>query len=242
MSLRILAFESSAKAAGTALLEDGSLRAEAYQNSGMTHSCTLMQMAEDMLRTAGLTVQDIDAAAVAAGPGSFTGVRIGMACAKGFAWGLQLPLYGVSTLEAMTRGAAYADGLYCAWMDARKQQIYNAVFSLQAGKLTRLTDDRAIAIDALVPELSGKSGPIYLLGDGAKLVSDTLAGSGLPLILLPEQLRQQRASGVALCAMDRMLAGDPGDAAALTPNYLRMAQAERTRSERRSLGRSTPAP
>ena len=75
MSLRILAFESSAKAAGTALLEDGSLRAEAYQNSGMTHSCTLMQMAEDMLRTAGLTVQDVDAAAVAAGPGSFTGVR-----------------------------------------------------------------------------------------------------------------------------------------------------------------------
>ena len=114
-------------------------------------------------------------------------------------------------------------------MDARKQQIYDAVFSLQAGKLTRLTDDRAIAIDALVPELSEGAGPIYLLGDGAKLVSDTLAGSGLPLILLPEQLRQQRASGVALCAMDRMLAGDPGDAAALTPNYLRMAQAERTR-------------
>ena len=156
-------------------------------------------------------------------------MRIGVAAAKGFAWGRQLPLYGVSTLEAMTRGAAYADGIYCACMDARKQQIYNAVFSLQAGKLTRLTDDRAIAIDALVPELSGKSGPIYLLGDGAKLVSDTLAGSGLPLILLPEQLRQQRASGVALCAMDRMLAGDPGDAAALTPNYLRMAQAERTR-------------
>ena len=151
------------------------------------------------------------------------------ACAKGFAWGLQLPLYGVSTLEAMTRGAAYADGIYCACMDARKQQIYNAVFSLQAGKLTRLTDDRAIAIDALVPELSEGAGPIYLLGDGAKLVSDTLAGSGLPLILLPEQLRQQRASGAALCAMDRMLAGDPGDAAALTPNYLRMAQAERTR-------------
>ena len=86
-----------------------------------------------------------------------------------------------------------------------------------------------VPLICLVPELSEGAGPIYLLGDGAKLVSDTLAGSGLPLILLPEQLRQQRASGVALCAMDRMLAGDPGDAAALTPNYLRMAQAERTR-------------
>ena len=227
--MKLLTFESSAKAASTALLSDGALLAEYTQNSGQTHSRTLMEMAKDMLGNCGLTPQDVDAVAVAAGPGSFTGVRIGMACAKGFAWGRQLPLYGVSTLEAMTRGAAYADGLYCACMDARKQQIYNAVFSLQAGKLTRLTDDRAIAIDALVPELSGKSGPIYLLGDGAKLVSDTLAGSGLPLILLPEQLRQQRASGVALCAMDRMLAGDPGDAAALTPNYLRMAQAERTR-------------
>lgn len=227
--MKILAFESSAKAASTALLSDGLLLAEYTQNSGQTHSRTLMQMAKDMLTSCDLTPQDIGAVAVAAGPGSFTGVRIGMACAKGFAWGLQLPLYGVSTLEAMTRGAAYADGTYCACMDARKQQIYNAVFSLQAGKLTRLTDDRAIAIDALVPELSEGAGPIYLLGDGAKLVSDTLAGSGLPLILLPEQLRQQRASGAALCAMDRMLAGDPGDAAALTPNYLRMAQAERTR-------------
>ena len=112
--MKLLAFESSAKAASTALLADGCLLAEYTQNSGQTHSRTLMQMAKDMLTSCDLTPQDIDAVAVAAGPGSFTGVRIGMACAKGFAWGRQLPLYGVSTLEAMTRGAAYADGLYCA--------------------------------------------------------------------------------------------------------------------------------
>ena len=226
MSLRILAFESSAKAAGTALLEDGSLRAEAYQNSGMTHSCTLMQMAEDMLRTAGLTVQDIDAAAVAAGPGSFTGVRIGMACAKGFAWGRQLPLYGVSTLEAMVRGAACADGVYCACMDARKGQIYNALFNWTDGALLRRTEDRAIAISELSQELKNIPGPVYLAGDGAKL---TLKEENLPLRLLPEHLRQQRASGVALTAMEKIAAGEPADAAALTPNYLRQAQAERTR-------------
>ena len=225
----ILALESSAKAASVALCRDGVLIAQSQQCSGLTHSCTLLPMAEQMLKNTDTKLAEVDAIAVARGPGSFTGVRIGVSTAKGLAWGAQKPAIGVSTLEAMTRGAAYADGLYCACMDARKQQIYNAVFSLQAGKLTRLTDDRAIAIDALVPELSEGAGPIYLLGDGAKLVSDTLAGSGLPLILLPEQLRQQRASGVALCAMDRMLAGDPGDAAALTPNYLRMAQAERTR-------------
>ena len=227
--MKLLAFESSAKAASTALLSDGALLAEYTQNSGQTHSRTLMEMAKDMLTNCGLTPQDIDAVAVAAGPGSFTGVRIGMACAKGFAWGRQLPLYGVSTLEAMVRGAAYADGIWCACMDARKQQIYNAVFAMERGVLRRVTEDRALAIFELAQELAGEKAPIWLVGDGAKLTADTLADSGLPLHLLPEQLRQQHASGVALCAMARIEAGDPGDAAALTPNYLRMAQAERTR-------------
>ena len=92
-----------------------------------------MELAKNMITGCDLTPQDIDAVAVAAGPGSFTGVRIGMACAKGFAWGHQLPLYGVSTLEAMVRGAACADGCYCACMDARKGQIYNALFDWTAG-------------------------------------------------------------------------------------------------------------
>ena len=227
--MKLLAFESSAKAASTALLSDGALLAEYTQNSGQTHSRTLMEMAKDMLVNCGLTPQDIDTVAVAAGPGSFTGVRIGMACAKGFAWGRQLPLYGVSTLEAMVRGAAYADGLWCACMDARKQQIYNAVFAMERGVLRRVTDDRALAISELAQELAGEKKTIWLVGDGAKLTAETLAGSGLPLRLLPEQLRQQHASGVALCAMARIEAGNPGDAAALSPNYLRMAQAERTR-------------
>lgn len=227
--MKLLAFESSAKAASTALLSDGALLAEYTQNSGQTHSRTLMEMAKDMLTNCGLAPQDVDAVAVAAGPGSFTGVRIGIACAKGFAWGRQLPLYGVSTLEAMVRGAAYADGIWCACMDARKQQIYNAVFAMEQGVLRRVTEDRALAIFELAQELAGEKAPIWLVGDGAKLTADTLAGSGLPLHLLPEQLRQQHASGVALCAMARIEAGDPGDAAALTPNYLRMAQAERTR-------------
>ena len=227
--MKILAFESSAKAASTALLSDGLLLAEYTQNSGQTHSRTLMQMAKDMLTSCDLTPQDIGAVAVAAGPGSFTGVRIGMACAKGFAWGRQLPLYGVSTLEAMVRGAACADGVYCACMDARKGQIYNAVFDWTAGALLRRTEDRAIAISELEQELQTIPGPVYLVGDGANLVFETLMDKNLPLRLLPEHLCQQRASGVALAAMERISAGEPGDAAALTPNYLRQAQAERTR-------------
>lgn len=227
--MRLLAFESSAKAASTALLCDGCLVCEYTQNSGQTHSRTLMQMAKDMLKNCSLSPRDIDAVAVAAGPGSFTGVRIGMACAKGFAWGRELPLYGVSTLEAMARGVAYAPGLYCACMDARREQIYNAVFCYSAGALTRQSEDRAIAIDALAQELTAQPGPIYLVGDGAKLVAEALAPRDLPLVLLPEQLRQQRAAGVALCAQARIDAGEAGQACALSPNYLRQAQAERTR-------------
>ena len=228
-ALNLLAFESSAKAASAALLSDGCLLAEYTQNSGQTHSRTLMELAKNMITGCDLTPQDIDAVAVAAGPGSFTGVRIGMACAKGFAWGHQLPLYGVSTLEAMVRGAACADGGYCACMDARKGQIYNALFDWTAGTLLRRTEDRAIAISELSQELQTISGPVYLIGDGAKLVFDTLKDESLPLQLLPEHLRQQRASGVALAAMEKIAANETGDAAALTPNYLRQAQAERTR-------------
>ena len=106
--MKLLAFESSAKAAGVAVLDDGRLLAEYFQNSGQTHSRTLMQMAENLLKTCDLEPQDIDACAVADGPGSFTGVRIGVAAAKGFSWGRELPCYGVSTLEAMARGAAMA--------------------------------------------------------------------------------------------------------------------------------------
>ena len=227
--MKLLAFESSAKAASTAILSDGNLLAEYTQNSGQTHSRTLMEMAKNMLSGCGLTPQDIDAVAVAEGPGSFTGIRVGMACAKGFAWGRQLPLYGVSTLAAMVCGAACADGVYCACMDARKGQIYNAVFTYSAGVSARASEDRAIAISELEQELASANAPIYLVGDGAKLVFDTLSESGLPLVLLPEQLRQQRAAGVALVAMEKISAGESGNAAALTPNYLRQAQAERTR-------------
>ena len=229
--MKLLAFESSAKAASTALLSDGCLLAEYTQNSGQTHSRTLMEMAKNMIAGCDLTPQDIDAVAVAAGPGSFTGIRIGMACAKGFAWGRQLPLYGVSTLEAMVRGAACADGIYCACMDARKGQIYNALFEQRNGSLTRLTEDRAIAVSELAQQLEVQTQCVWLVGDGAKLVSDTLAGSGLPLRLYPAHLCQQHASGVALAAMQRIAAADPGDAAALSPNYLRQAQAERTRQQ-----------
>ena len=231
--MKILAFESSAKAAGTALLDDGVLLADHMQNCGLTHSVTLLQMAEDMLKSCALTVQDVDAVAVAAGPGSFTGVRIGVAAAKGFAWGRQLPCCGVSTLEAMVRGAAMTDGVYCACMDARRSQVYNALFSVEGGCLTRLCEDRAVSLQELGEDLKKYEKTIFTVGDGAKLCYNTLVDTVPVLSLLPEHLRLQRAAGVALAAWAQYREGTPfSSASALVPSYLRPSQAERERMEK----------
>jgi tRNA threonylcarbamoyladenosine biosynthesis protein TsaB len=229
--LLLLAFETSAKAAGAALFDENKLLAECYQNTGMTHSQTLLVMAEDLLKQIGKTAADVTAVAVAAGPGSFTGVRIGVAAAKGFAWAKELPCYGVSTLEAMALSLGIFEGTVCACMDARRAQVYNALFSVKNGEISRISEDRAISIADLSVELQNIQGPVYLVGDGAELVKRTLAET-LQLILPAEHRRHQRALGVALLAEQKAAAGDMGDGGLLTPNYLRLSQAERERMER----------
>ena len=228
----ILAFETSAKAASAALLEDGRLLGESYQNTGLTHSQTLLVMAEDLLAQCGKTVAQVTAVAVAAGPGSFTGVRIGVAADKGFAWGRELPCYGVSTLEAMALSLGAWQGYVCPCMDARRSQVYNALFSVSQGTLERLREDRAIALTELAEELKALDGPIFLVGDGSTLAYRTLSGEIPNLVLPPEHRMHQRADGVALLAAQKIAAGEPGDANALTPNYLRLSQAERERMEK----------
>ena len=228
----LLAFETSAKSCSAALHDGRGLLAESYQNSGLTHSQTLMVMAEDLLKVCGKSAADVTALAVAAGPGSFTGVRIGVSAAKGFAWGAEKPVYGVSTLEAMALGLGVMDGHICCCMDARRKQVYNAVFLAENGKLTRVSEDRAIALEDLKQELEHIDGPIYLVGDGAELTMRTLGAEIPQLILPPEHRRHQRASGVALAAIGAMERGEPADGAALQPNYLRLSQAERERLER----------
>ncbi len=228
----LLAFETSAKAGSVALLEDSKLLGESYQNTGLTHSQTIMTMAEDLLKSCGKTPQEVEAVAVAAGPGSFTGVRIGVAAAKGFAWGAEIPCYGVSTLEAMAEGLGVWDGVIVCTMDARRNQVYNALFRAEKGKLTRLCEDRAIALEELKEELAKLGGPLFLVGDGSNLTYSTL-GEEIPgLVLPPEHKMHQRAAGVGLltCAMAEK--GEKGDAGALTPNYLRLSQAERERLAR----------
>lgn len=230
--MQILAFESSAKAASVALLTDGMLTAEVFQNCGLTHSVTLLTMAEDLLRQTNQTLQRIDLFAAAHGPGSFTGVRIGVSAVKGLAWGQNKPCMGVSTLAAMAMLHASQDGILCPVMDARRNQVYNALFLVEKGKIQRLTPDRAIAISDLAEELKQRTGKNILVGDGAQLCYNSLQESRLELVLVPEHVRLQRASGVALAAWRNLQTGGSMNAAELLPSYLRLSQAERERMEK----------
>ena len=151
--MRILALETSAKAVSAAVTEDGRVLCSGYQDTGLTHSRTLMPIVEAMLKNTGLTVQDCDAVAVAVGPGSFTGIRIGVSAAKGLAFAADKPCAAVSTLEAMARNVAHMDALVVCAMDARRSQVYNALFTAGEGRLTRRTPDRAIGLAELAEEL-----------------------------------------------------------------------------------------
>ncbi len=224
----ILAFESTARAASAALLRDGRLLSQYTQCSGLTHSRTLLPMGEDMLKNAELSLQDVDLLAVAHGPGSFTGVRIGVSMVKGLAWAADKPCVGVSTLEAMAWHGLAAGGLVCPVMDARRSQVYNALFRIENGRPLRLTEDRPLALSELAEDLRGLNERAFLVGDGAELTYRALTEQGIPCVLAPENLRMQSAWGVAMAAQDKT----PGTADELLPVYLRLSQAERERQER----------
>ena len=228
----ILAFETSAKAASVALHDGKKLLGEAYQNTGMTHSQTLMVMAEDLLKQCGKTAADVTAVAVAEGPGSFTGVRIGAAAAKGFAWGAEIPCYGISTLEAMAESLGIYQGYVCPVMDARRAQVYNALFYVNQGEISRVAPDRAISLADLGAELNNLSEPVFLVGDGSNLCYNTLSEEVSRLVMPPEHRAHQRAVGVAVLAARQAAQGLTPGGAELLPNYLRLSQAEREKLER----------
>ena len=228
----ILAFETSAKAASVALMDEKKLLGEQYQNTGLTHSQTLMVMAENLLKECSKTPLDVTHVAVAAGPGSFTGVRIGVAAAKGFAWGRQLPCYGVSTLHAMALSLGIWDGYVCPCMDARRSQVYNASFEVSCGECTRIREDRAISLQKLGEDLQTLKKHVFLVGDGSNLCYNSLLEQ-VPALVLPKEHRMhQRAVGVALAAGEKIQAGEEANGAELVPNYLRLSQAERERLAR----------
>lgn len=230
--MKILALESSAVSASVALTEDEKLVAQSFQNCGLTHSRTLLPMAEALLQNCGVTLADVDAIAVAHGPGSFTGVRIGVATVKGLALGADKPCLGVSTLDAMAHGARALGGRLCCVMDARAGQVYNALFEVRDGQICRLCDDRALKLTDLGEEIG--AAPYFLVGDGAELCYNTLKETFSGLRLAPSELRYPTGYGVAAAALPLLRAGQTCTPQALDAFYLRRPQAERERMKRLS--------
>lgn len=222
--MKILAIEASAKAASACIAEDGKILGEVFLNCGLTHSVTVMPSVEWLLKSTGLSLADIDRLAITHGPGSFTGLRIGMAAVKGLAFGADIPCCGISTLECAAYGAKDCGKTICAVMDARAGQVYNALFRVENGSLVRLCPDRAIKISELSDELSSYE-DVVLTGDGAPLCYEALDNK---YAIAPEHIRYQRAAYVAALGET----AECVSAGALSPEYIRLPQAERERLER----------
>lgn len=227
--MKILALESSATACSVALCEDEKLIAQTFQNSGLTHSRTLMPMADSLLNQCGHSLDQVDVIAVAAGPGSFTGLRIGVATAKGLAWAGEQPCAPCSTLESMAWQLAHVDGIIIAAMDARRAQVYNAVFRARNGVLERLSPDRAIGLAELEEEVKKYEENKILVGDGAQLCYNEWQDRISDLSLAPMHLRAQTAWGVARAALELARADKLVPGEQLVPVYHRLSQAERER-------------
>jgi tRNA threonylcarbamoyladenosine biosynthesis protein TsaB len=228
--MKLLGLDSSAVAASCAVVDIGvgiKILAQASVNVKQTHSQTLMPLCESVLKAAGLSLADIDAFAVSNGPGSFTGLRISVSAVKGMAFATNKPVCGVSTLLSLGYNLTGSDCIACAVMDARRGEVYNALFAVNGGAVTRLCPDRAIALTDLEAELSQsyKDKKIVLAGDGATLANEHF---DLKYATAPEHVRWQSAVGVCRAAVGKQFIS----AKELMPIYIRKPQAEREREEK----------
>ena len=228
--MKILALDSSATVASVALCEDETLLAEYTLNNGNTHSETLLPMVESVLHSYGIAPSEIDLFAVSSGPGSFTGVRIGTATLKGLAFGTEKPCVGVSTLEAIATNLTVVPALICPVMNARRSQVYAALFRSDGKTLTRLLPDSALSIAELDELLASYGEPVYFCGDGYGITLTALQKT--TAVPVPDRLRHQSAYSVAQAALRAYASGNYTDDAGLTVTYLRPSQAERERMEK----------
>ena len=229
----ILAFDSTAKAASVAVCDDDKLLALYNIDNGLTQSELLLPMAENILKSLKLSFSDIDLLACAVGPGSFTGVRIGVALVKGIAFGRNIPCVAVSTLDELAENLRGLNGIIVPCMDARRAQVYTATYRGKDGALEKLTEDRAIAIAELAEELKAYADePIYLSGDGYDVAKRGLEAAGVKICDTPELLITENAYSIARIAKRKYDTSEHLTDLEIAPTYLRMPQAERERLER----------
>ncbi len=236
--MKILAVDSSSKSASAALFEDDKLLAESFVNAGLTHSRTLMQMVENTANVADAGPADIDLLAVTVGPGSFTGLRIGIATVKGIAEAIKKPCAAVSTLEALAYNLLGFEGDVLCLLDARCGQFYTALFHSDGDSITRITQDDALSGEQIAELTASQSKTVYLVGDGAKLFYDTFGDkiTDKKLVLCGERVRFVNSYSIAAAAYKKAQAGETCDASALKIEYLRLPQAERELKKKQSEG------
>ncbi len=228
-----LAFDTSAKVASVAVLEDERILAFYNIDNGLTQSELILPMAENILKSLKLSFSDIGLLATSVGPGSFTGVRIGVSLVKGLAFGRDIPCAQVSTVEALAENLRGLSGIILPVMDARRNQVYSATFKGETGELTRLTEDRAIGLCELACELRMHGDEnIYLVGDGYSVAKKALLAEGIKLSETPEILRNENAVSVAKIGIEMHKKGLTVSEKEISPVYLRLPQAERERLEK----------
>lgn len=225
--MKILALDSTAGAASAALVEENKIIGEFFIHTALTHSQTLVPMVEDLLKNTQCAMEEIDAFAVSTGPGSFTGVRIGVSAVKGMAMALNKPCIPVSTLAAMAENLTQSDCLAVCVMDARCNQVYNANFQIRGGQILRTCEDRALSVSQLMEELKPCREQILLVGDGAQLCYRAFQKELNHVMPAPPRQRYQNASGVAFAAQKVYNEQGAVSADRLVPSYLRLPQAER---------------
>lgn len=229
----ILAFDSTAKAASVAVCDDGRLLGLYNIDNGLTQSELLLPMAEELLSSLKLSFSDVGLLTASAGPGSFTGVRIGAALVKGIAFGRNIPTAAVSTLEALAENITPLKGILVPAMDARRGQLYTAIFKSDGKRAERITDDMAISLSELADILKEYRGyDIYLSGDGYSVAKKGLAELGVNTMDTPPLLITENAYSTALVALRKYRAGEAVSDTEFTPTYLRLPQAERERLEK----------
>ena len=236
--MKILALDSSGIVASVAVVEDDTLLAEYTVNYKKTHSQTLLPMLDEIVKMTELELESIDAIAVAAGPGSFTGLRIGSATAKGLGLALKKPLVAVPTVDALAYNLYDAQGLICPIMDARRGQVYAGIYEFDGQKLHILEDQMAVPIEELGEKLKKylKEGRrVTFLGDGVPVHKTKIKEEILPgeaVTFAPANMNRQRAASVGTLGMQYYKEGKIETAMEHEPEYLRVSQAERERKER----------
>lgn len=233
--LRILSLDACSSSASVALLEDKNVIGEFFSNVGLTHSVTLVPMIKNMLNVCNVSLNDVDLFAVTEGPGSFTGVRIGISVIKGMSCALGIQCVGVSSLYAAAFNAVCCEeNIICVCMDARRGEVYNAIFKSGPEGPLRITKDRAISIPDLISELRRINEGIIFVGDGALMCYNIIKESlgELKMSVIPEGFRHIKASHVGQAALTFLNRGKACDAGGIQPVYLRLPQAERQRKER----------